>query len=84
MKSGEFMVLLKIKKIVNEILSTNISIKDDSDLQEFGMDSIKFVQIIIALEDEFKCEIPEEFFLMEKMNSVDKIERVISKLLEEK
>ncbi len=78
------MVLLKIKKIVNEILSTNISIKDDSDLQEFGMDSIKFVQIIIALEDEFKCEIPEEFFLMEKMNSVDKIERVISKLLEEK
>ena len=84
MKSGEFMVLLKIKKIVNEILSTNISIKDDSDLQEFGMDSIKFVQIIIALEDEFKCEIPEELFLMEKMNSVDKIERVISKLLEEK
>lgn len=30
----------------------------DNDLSELGMDSIKFIQIIVEIEETFECEIP--------------------------
>ena len=67
-----------IDKIV-EILNTNIENaeiteeKFDENLSELGMDSLVFIKIIISLEEEFECEIPDSKLLLREMDTVNKI-----------
>lgn len=54
----------------------------DNDLSELGMDSIKFIQIIIELEETFECEIPDSKLLITELNTVQKIFDVLQELHE--
>lgn len=45
-----------------------------------GMDSMEFVTIVVALEEEFDCEIPDEKLLISELNTVNKIYEVIKEL----
>lgn len=64
---------------IMEIIKLNIEweemrdIQPDENLEELGMDSLAYIRIIVALEEEFKCEIPEEKLLVSDMNTVAKI-----------
>ena len=49
----------------------------DSDLTEFGMDSITFIRVIVALEEAFECEIPDSKLLVSEMNTVNKMLKVL-------
>lgn len=74
---------ITVEKII-EIL--NASIEDaevtedklDEDLFELGMDSITFIKIVVTLEGEFKCEIPDSKLLIGEMNTVNKIIQVLN------
>ncbi len=35
-------------------------VKPDEDLQSVGLDSLNFIKLVIAIEDRFEVEIPEE------------------------
>ena len=67
-----------IDKIV-EILNANIENEEitgenlDENLSELGMDSITFIKIIVSLEEEFECEIPDSKLLLREMDTVNKI-----------
>lgn len=51
----------KIKTIVTEILGTNKEITDSSNfVDDLGADSIDQVEIVMALEEEYCIEIPDE------------------------
>lgn len=70
----------KILGIVNDIIET-VEIKPDQfevDLSTIGMDSITFIRIVVALEEAFSIEIPDEFLLITEMNTVEKITNVVS------
>ena len=56
----------------------------DKDLSVIGMDSLVFMRVIVALEEEFDIEIPDEKLLMPEMNTVSKILDVVSTTLAEK
>ncbi|AFZ82594.1 acyl carrier protein [Candidatus Kinetoplastidibacterium crithidiae] len=60
----------RVKKIVAEQLGVNDSdIKDDSSfVEDLGADSLDMVELVMALEDEFETEIPDEE--AEKINTV--------------
>ena len=60
----------RVKKIVAEQLGVNESeIKTDSSfVDDLGADSLDTVELVMALEDEFECEIPDED--AEKITSV--------------
>lgn len=45
----------------------------DDDLQQMGMDSIAFIRVIVTLEDEFQIEFPDDYLLIENMNTLNKI-----------
>lgn len=49
-----------------------------SNLQEYGLDSITFIKIIVALEEIFECEIPYDKLMISEMNTVEKISNVLS------
>ncbi|WBF65906.1 MAG: acyl carrier protein [Candidatus Kinetoplastibacterium crithidii] len=60
----------RVKKIVAEQLGVNESdIKDNSSfVEDLGADSLDMVELVMALEDEFETEIPDEE--AEKINTV--------------
>ncbi len=60
----------RVKKIVAEQLGVNESeIKTDSSfVDDLGADSLDTVELVMALEEEFECEIPDED--AEKITSV--------------
>lgn len=49
-------------------------------LPDLGMDSITFIQIIVALEEKFECEIPDEKLLISEMDTVQKMIDVLQSL----
>lgn len=75
---------------VLQILSENIENceiapgQKDEDLVALGMDSITFIRVIVALEEEFDIEIPDEKLLLTEMNTVSKMADVISAVLNNK
>ncbi len=60
----------RVKKIVAEQLGVNESeIKNESSfVDDLGADSLEPVELVMALEEEFECEIPDEE--AEKITSV--------------
>ena len=52
----------------------------EDSLPELGMDSITFIQIVVALEEEFECEIPDEKLLITEMDTVQKMLDVLQSI----
>ena len=52
----------RVKKIVAEQLGVNeADVKTDSSfVNDLGADSLDTVELVMALEEEFECEIPDE------------------------
>ncbi|MCG3186292.1 MAG: Acyl carrier protein [Rhodocyclaceae bacterium] len=52
----------RVKKIVAEQLGVNEGeVKNESSfVQDLGADSLDTVELVMALEEEFECEIPDE------------------------
>lgn len=60
----------RIKKIVAEQLGVNeTEVKNESSfVDDLGADSLDTVELVMALEEEFECEIPDE--QAEKLHTV--------------
>ena len=76
----------EISEKVLDIIKTNIGIEIypwqfDEDLNVIGIDSISFIQIVVALEDNFEIEISDEKLLMEEMGTFNKITMVVASAL---
>ncbi|HTJ96908.1 MAG TPA: acyl carrier protein [Rhodocyclaceae bacterium] len=71
----------RVKKIVAEQLGVNeADIKTDSSfVDDLGADSLDTVELVMALEEEFECEIPDEE--AEKITSVQQAIDYINKNL---
>lgn len=73
-----------LKNIILENLDTSKKVDKDTDLITIGLDSLNFAKLVAALEDQFNIEIPVSVMVPEKMNTIYKIQQVISKLYEAK
>ncbi len=66
----------RVKKIVAEQLGVNeADIKNESSfVDDLGADSLDTVELVMALEEEFECEIPDEE--AEKITTVQQADRL--------
>ena len=54
-------VEVRVKKIVSEQLGVKDEVSNDSSfVDDLGADSLDTVELVMALEEEFECEIPDE------------------------
>lgn len=78
-------MLEKVLSIINanveneELTSENIN----DNLMELGMDSIALIKIVVELEEQFDCEIPDSKLLLSELNTINKILQVICSILHE-
>lgn len=73
----------KVTKIIESIIDDFVVQQDtkNCDLSLIGMDSLKFISIIVELEKEFEIEYPDEYLVMANMNTVHKIIEGVYSLL---
>jgi acyl carrier protein len=73
-----------IEKILNNFKELGVNINDlETDfILENNIDSITFIEIILSLEEEFSVLIPEDYLLMENLDTVGKIANLIEKLID--
>jgi len=71
-----------IEKITNSLKNLNIDTNNtDTDfILENNLDSITFIHIILNIEEAFSILIPDEYLLMEKLNTVSKIANLVEEL----
>lgn len=65
----------KVWDIVAKLLETEIT--QDTELDDAGLDSIKFISLVIELEDYFQIEIPDTALRIGEMNTIAKITQII-------
>jgi acyl carrier protein len=77
-------IINKVLQIINaNIENTEITFgQTEDDLSALGMDSITFIRVIVALEEAFDIEIPDEYLLLTEMNNLSKMTDVISAVLD--
>ena len=77
-------ILDKVLKVLNTNLeNTEITFEQtEDDLSALGMDSIAFIRVVVALEEAFDIEIPDEYLLITEMNTLSKMTDVISTVLD--
>ena len=78
MKEVSTAFVLDIINRSDKIEGSQEQLKDS--LPELGMDSITFIQIVVALEEEFECEIPDEKLLITEMDTVQKMLDVLQSI----
>jgi len=68
-----------IIEIVNKVLKNDSLTFDNinDDLTKFGMSSLEFVRLIVAIEEAFECEIPDSYLILFKMNTLNKIKTIL-------
>lgn len=69
----------RVKKVVAGHLCIDVAdVKPESSFVDLGADSLDHVEIVMALEDEFETEIPDEH--ADQMNTVQQAIDYISKV----
>ncbi len=73
-----------VLKTINSVDAISITIEDlDHSLYDLGMDSISFIRLVIALEEEFDCEIPDTKLMITEMDTARKIIDILQTLYDE-
>lgn len=75
------------EQTIREILATNAQLREDAatiaadaDLFATGMTSHASVNVMLALEDEFDIEFPDEMLTGNHFNTIDNIRTALTKL----
>lgn len=56
-------------------------IKPGTNLSKYGFDSIMFISVIVKLEEVLGIEIPNEFMLVSKGDTIKKLNTLIEKMI---
>lgn len=64
----------EIINIINSLGEIKVSVDQiDNELFDLGMDSILFIQMVVALEEFYDCEIPDSKLLISELGTIRKI-----------
>jgi acyl carrier protein len=72
-----------LRRILSEVASLDVPIKDlkdSDDLYAAGLQSLKTVNLMLAVEDEFGIEIPDRMLTRQLFSSIDSLASAISEL----
>lgn len=74
----------EVIEIVNDALKTNVITRKniETNLMEFGLDSLSMIKVIINIEKKFNCEIPDSEIIYSKLDTISKIYNVLIENIE--
>lgn len=74
-------ILRCLSKVVGLPVEDLSSIPPEQELSEIGLDSLRFIELIVALEDEFQIEIRDSDLLFQKFSTLSNLYSMLSSYL---
>ncbi len=70
-----------ITELIRNVISLDADreIKDDENLIDLGLDSIKTIEIVVELEDGFDIEIDEDDLMLDNFSTISKIMELVKR-----
>ena len=73
----------KLNKFIRKKLLINHQLFPDEDLiKVYALDSIKIMELVVELEEEFEIEFPDEMLEIRNFKSINCISEMISKVID--
>lgn len=74
-------VLSNVKQCVMRILDlpAEETLDNETDLIDKGLDSIKAIDLVVAIEEQFEINIDEEDLFVDTLNTINKLVKVVEK-----
>ncbi len=69
-----------VKELICELLEYNENLQGEENLIELGMDSLKFVEMVLQIEEKYSIQIPDQQLNLLNLNCVNNIVKVIKEL----
>ena len=73
--------VLSVLKNINKLHVTQDDLSKN--LSELGVDSMLFIEIVIALEEEFDCEIPDSKLILHEIKTIRDIIDILQDMCNE-
>ena len=74
-----------IKNVIRDVLELDAElVNEDIDLSELGLTSFSLIEIIVRIEDELDVELDDDDLLLDRLNTLSKIETCIQKVYKSK
>lgn len=79
--------MLRYEKKIREIIASHLNVTSidsfdsNGDLRSIGMDSISFVAIVVAIENEFDIEFPNDKFLISESGTIYLLSQIVEDIL---
>lgn len=71
----------KIRDFISKVVELEQGVIDsidlDTDLVEYGLDSINAIELIVRLEEEFEIEVDDDDLLIDNINTLNKLISII-------
>ncbi|OPX44998.1 acyl carrier protein [Ruminiclostridium hungatei] len=71
----------RIENIITSVLKMEPEkikeISQDETLNRIGVDSVNFIEIVISLEDEFGIAFEDDELLLQNLNTINKLQKII-------
>ena len=74
-------VLRCLSKVLRQPVENMISLGPEQELSEIGLDSLRFIELVVALEDEFQIEIWDSDLLFQKFSTLSNLYSMLSSYL---
>lgn len=68
----------KLEAIIKSVVNYDISLNDDIELAAIGINSMKFIQIVIAIEEEFGIEFDDEHLNNELFKTIGSLTNFVA------
>ena len=72
----------RILEVIGEFLplEENIVLEDDTLLEDYGLDSLLFIEIVVSLENVFDVEVPDEYLVIAELDTIGKMMALLNVL----
>jgi len=71
-----------INRVLSAVLVEESAISEHAELTELGLNSLRFIRMVVDLEEELNIMISDEDLIIEKFSTKTKIYNIISSLME--
>lgn len=71
-----------IRDLISQIVELEKNVTDsidlDTDLVEYGLNSLNAIELVVRLEEEFEIEVDDENLLIDNINTINKLMSIIN------
>ena len=75
----ELLIKMQIIEILKLTKNEYEDLEKDASLEKYGLDSLSAIELVVSLEKIFNINIDDEDLLMENLNTLDNLKKLIEK-----